>query len=504
MEKAGRSRDEMLVTAKAIVAGMNPPETEAFAIKKVDAAISYMKRQRDKGKSGKRKAEATASNGAPPDADRPPQKYHMTDVGNGERFAAQHSEIARYSHPEKSWYIWDGMRWKRDAMGEAVVLAKKTARSIYAEAMLEIDDERRKKIGTHAASSESAVKQAAMLKMAQSEPGIATRPESFDADPMLLNVLNGTIDLKTGELREHDRENMITRMIPVEYDPDAMCPRWQEFLEMVTGGDQDLIDFLYKAVGYALTGNTQEQCILILWGAGQNGKSTFIDVLLALLADYAASAQFSSLTEKKGDEPVRNDIARLAGKRLVTTIEGNHGAKLDEGLVKQLTGSDRITARFLHQEHFEFTPEFKIFLATNHIPQIQGQDLAIWRRIRLVPFTVTVAPENRIFDYWKLLIREEAQGILTWAVMGCLDWQKHGLKAPKKVSDATSEYREDQDPLREFFADCIDLLPAGKVTHNTLYNAFSAFNKSINVKKFMGTKNFARSVAERGENTKES
>ena len=252
-----------------------------------------------------------------------------------------------------------------------------------------------RKLLSHAHRSESEARIKAMVSLARTEPEIRVlKHEDLDRDPWLLNVANGTLNLKTGVLESHSRNDLISRLIPIDYSEAAACPRWLSFLERVTEGDDELIGFLQKAVGYSLTGLTLEQVIFMLYGVGSNGKSTLLNIILELLADYGRQTGTETLLVKRGDQ-IPNGVARLAGSRFVSAVETESGRRLAEGLVKQMTGGDRMTARFLHHEFFEFQPTFKLWLAVNHKPRITGSDHAIWRRIRLIPFTLTVPESER-------------------------------------------------------------------------------------------------------------
>lgn len=277
----------------------------------------------------------------------------------------------------------------------------------------------------------------------------------------LLNVLNGTIDLCTGSLRPHAREDYITRCVNVDYDPDAKCPTWERFIHQVFGGNAEIIAFVQRAVGYSLTGKIVEHVLIVLYGLGSNGKTTLIDALHYLLGpSYAKHAPTDLLLARRGEHHP-TELATLHGARLVTAAETGEGRRLAESLVKQLTGGDPVTARRMRDDFWQFRPEFKLWLATNHRPQIRGTDHAIWRRIRLIPFDVTfhTAETGKTPQQDQTLparLREEATGILAWAVRGCLAWQSQGLGAPDAVRDATEAYRAEMDVLAMFFEErCI-------------------------------------------------
>lgn len=389
----------------------------------------------------------------PPETER--RRFMMTDTGNAERLVARHGENMHYVPAWDRWVVWNDTRWVEDKKALRVrALAKDTVRSIYVEAR-EAGGDAREQLAKHAAKSESARGLSSMVDVARAEPGVALSIAQLNADPWLLNVANGAVELQTGKLREHRRGDFVTKLVPIAYDVDARCDRWEAFLAQILGGNQALISFLQRAVGYSLTGLTTEQCLFFLYGSGSNGKSTFLELLRDVIGEYATQADFTTFLEKKGDGP-RNDIARLYGARAVTSSEVGEGKRLNESLVKSLTGGDVIAARYLYAETFEFAPAFKLWLAANHRPIIRGTDYAIWRRIRLVPFTVQI-PDEQQDKGLKNALRSELPGILAWAVAGCLLWQRDGLGAPLEVTAATDRYRRESDTLGAFLEDCCEL-----------------------------------------------
>jgi len=430
----------------------------------------------------------------PPEPVHPPSEMSdtLTDVGNAERFVRLHKDTARHV-PAWGWLVWDGHRWAPDETNAVTRLAIETVRAIYREAAECTDINKRKQIADHAKRSESKQRIEAMLKLA--EALVADPPSAFDRDPYLLNVLNGTIDLKTMQLREHSREDHITKLAPVAFDPEADCPLWKAFLDRIFDGNHALISFLQRAVGYALTGDTREQCLFILWGTGANGKSTFVNTIQAILGDYALQTPTETLLAKR-PEYIPNDIARLKGARFVSAIESAEGRKLNEPLIKQMTGGDKISARFLHREWFDFYPEFKIFLATNHKPVIRGTDHAIWRRIRLIPFTVTIPEDEQDKELPRKLLAE-ASGILNWALEGCLAWQREGLGVPDEVKEATESYKTEMDALAQFIADCCIVDPSARVLNKELYAAYISWCQE-NGEEPLGQRSLGRSLSERG------
>lgn len=427
----------------------------------------------------------------------PLEPEHFTDLGNARRLVSMHGQDLRYVHTWGKWLEWDTVHWAREETGGVIRRAKDTARGMYVEAGYTLDEDQRVALTKHAMKSESERALRAMVTLAQSEPGIPVTPDRLDADPWLLNCLNGTLDLRTAQLRPHRREDLITKLVPIAYDAAAPCPAWLAFLERVLAGRPTLIRFLQKAMGYALTGDTSEQVLFILYGTGANGKTTCVDTVRVMLGDYARSTPAETFLAKSGDDHhPRNDLARLQGARLVVAVEGDAGKRIAESLVKQLTGGDVVTARFLYQEQFEFLPTFKLVLVTNHKPVIRGTDHAMWRRIRLVPFTVTIPPEEQDRDLPRKL-RAELPGILRWAVDGYLAWQHEGLGMPDEVRDATEAFRAEMDVLGDFLAERCILADDGEVSARLLYEAYLGWSHEAGEKP-LTKKAFGLRLAEKG------
>lgn len=427
--------------------------------------------------------------------------FNLTDMGNAERLVEQHGQDLRYCHLWKLWLIWDGRRWVQDITAEIKRKAKAVVRNIYGEAKNSTDEKARALLAKHAVRSESDAKIKAMISLAESESGIPVTPDELDTNPMLLCCLNGIIDLRTGELREHKKGDLITKISPVTYDTQATCPTWDQFLNRIMDGNERLIEFLQRIIGYSLTGDTSEQCLFFMYGTGANGKSTFLSVISDLLGDYAKQTDFTTFMQQKHDS-VRNDLARLKGARLVSSVEVESGKQLAEVVVKQITGGDVIVARFLHREFFEFSPTFKIFIAANHKPAIWGTDHAIWRRIHLVPFTVTIPPEEQDKKLPEK-IKLEMMGIFRWAIEGCLKWQRNGLDVPQEVEAATEDYREEMDILGGFLRDSCVLEPGHSVRAKDLYQKYTDWCES-NGESAVKQRTFGRKLKERGLKNKKS
>jgi putative DNA primase/helicase len=317
----------------------------------------------------------------------------------------------------------------------------------------------------------------ALLELASTEPELALAPDDLDRDPWLFSCANGTLDLRSGELRESRPEDLITRGTDVAYDAEALCPRWLQFLAEVFDGDGELVDFKQRLIGYSLTGDTREQIVAVLQGAGNNGKDTLIKPLLRVLGDHGETSPMDTFTRVK-ERSVRNDLARLHRARLVVASESTEGRRLDEATVKLVSGGGRVAARFLYGEFFEFTPQFKVWLITNHRPRVEGDDDAIWRRLRLIPFNVSfLGREDKELD---AKLEKELPGIFAWAVRGCLEWQAHGLGLPTAVEEATREYRADEDVLGKFINERCVL--EGEVEPAPLRTAYEAFCTEIGEK----------------------
>ena len=391
---------------------------------------------------------------------------HLTDTGNAERLIDQHGDDLRYVHPWGKWLVWDGTRWKPDASGEIERRARETVRAIYAEAESADGKDERKAIARHAVGSESRSRIDAMIALARSMVPVA--PDDLDADPWLLNAANGTIDLRSGELRDHRREDLITKQAPVDYDPDAEAPTFESFLARILP-PKPLRGFLQRAVGYAAAGVVREEVLPILYGKGANGKTTLTGVFLDALGDYAMQAPKDMLMIRRGEHPT--ELADLYGKRFVVCMENEEGRRLAESLVKALTGREHIRARRMREDFWEFAPTHTVFLGTNHRPEVRGTDHAIWRRIKELPFEVVIPDAEQDTELAEKL-REELPGVLAWIVRGCLEYQRNGLQEPAEVKDATKGYKADMDVLAAFFGDRCVIHPKAAVPATPLYRAY--------------------------------
>jgi len=403
------------------------------------------------------------------------KKFNLTDLGNANRFVHRHGENIRYCYKWNKWLVWDGKKWVVDDGDRIEYLAKETIRNIYREAAAVNDDKERSALVKHAKDSESKKNLQAMVALSQSEPGVPIETDALDCNMWLLNCNNGTLNLETGILQEHKREDLITKIINVDYNSQADFIEWQNFLDVIMEKNTDMTEFLKRAVGYSLTGCGREQCIFIPYGHGRNGKTTFLSVINELLGPYSANISSDSLMVKD-KQGIPNDIARLKGVRFLISTETEEHKRLSESLVKSVTGGEKINARFLRQEFFEFQPEFKLWLATNHKPIIRGTDLGIWRRLKLIPFNLTIPEEAKeegdIKDDKNILSKLKANlsGVLNWAVIGCQEWLKNGLGIPKEVVKATKEYRTEMDIIANYLEDRCVMEPGSEIEAGELYN----------------------------------
>lgn len=422
--------------------------------------------------------------------------HHLTDIGNGERLAEQHGKNLRYCWPWSKWLKWTGRRWKLDDTGAVAKLAKETARSIYSEAAACIDENERKATAKWAACSEKRDRLSAMIDLARSEPGIPVLPEQLDRDPWLLNCKNGTLDLRTGNLRKHQREEYLSKLCPTPYDPAAECPTWEAFLQRIFGGDGELTGFVKRLAGYFVTGSVRDHILPIFWGSGSNGKSTLLGALLKVMGpDYSIKAAPDMLMIRRGEHHP-TERADLFGKRLVAAVETQEGGRLNESLIKDLTGGDRQRARRMREDFWEFAPTHKLVLATNHKPTIKDTTHSTWRRVKLVPFQVVIPDEEQDHDL-PAKLEAEARGILRWIVDGCLEWQQHGLPEPEAVKTATGEYRENQDALGPFLSECCLQHPGATVRAKDLYEVYKRHSTDAGEEP-LSQRKFGEALTERG------
>lgn len=408
------------------------------------------------------------------------RRYTFDDTGNAQRMADMYGDDLLYSYVAKRWLYWDGRKWVYDYEGKTKLMVDDVVARMPLDRDLYEDADGYRK---HCEKSRSSASKTAMLK--ETEHRVPVLPETLDAHNNLLNTVNGILHLRTGLIAEHDKSQLMTKITNAEYTDKDECPEWCAFIDTIFGGDKELIRYIQKAVGYSLTGSTEEQCVFFLYGEGRNGKSTFLDTIADMLGDYAANIQPDSLMVRQSGGGT-SDIARLMGARFVTSMEPGDGMRLNEGLLKQLTGGDKITAAKKYENEVEFRTEFKLWMAMNHKPLIRGTDEGIWRRIHLIPFTVTI-PDHKVDRKLKYKLRKEMPAILKWAMDGCLMWQREGLKRPACVVEATREYRASMDTMGAFLTECCERGPR-EVGAAELFKVYTEWAKDNNEYTMTATK----------------
>ena len=399
-------------------------------------------------------------------------------------FTRRYHRDWRYVAGWGKWLVWDGQRWRT----EDTLAATDLIRSVCRQTALRADNPR---VATKLASAGTV---SGVERLARADRRHAATTDEWDADPWLLNTQGGVLDLKTGRMRPHERTDRMTKITTAT--PGGDCQTWRQFIDEVTGGDKELEFYLQRMVGYALTGSTQEHALFFLYGTGANGKSVFVNTLATILGDYATNAPMDTFMETRTDRHP-TDMAGLRGARFVAAIETEQGKRWAESKLKNLTGGDKISARFMRQDFFEFFPQFKLFVAGNHKPAIRNIDEAMKRRLHLIPFTITVPPERRDKNLQQKLLAER-DGILAWAVQGCLDWQRHGrLSPPQRVVDATEEYFEAEDALGRWLDERCVREPNAKSLTAELFNDWKLWAEAAG--EFTGSqKRFADLLLTRG------
>lgn len=428
---------------------------------------------------------------------------HLTELGNAQRLVRLLGGNARFVPVTGSWLFWNRQYWERDETLEIMryvreviqQLHKEAARSMTGDESAETMDEVNKKV-KWAFQSETKLKMQNTVDLSRSEPGIPLLVSELDRDNWLFNVQNGTINLRTGELLPHRKEDYITKLSPAVYVDNAPNDLWLSFLDRIFLGNRELIEFIQRAVGYSLTGSTREQVLFFLYGTGKNGKTTFVEVLRNLMGGYALKASMNMLAVQERGNQASNEIARLFGSRLVVASEIEEDRRLHEAMIKDLTGTDTISARFLYKEPFEFLPTHKLWIYGNHRPLVRGTDTGFWRRIMLVPFEAVITPEERVPDLIERL-NGQRSGILNWAVQGLNSWREQGLNPPDIVLAATDQYRAEMDTLGAFLEDRLEKKEGARLRQGDLYIAYQMWAEMGGARP-MTQNSLARKLRERG------
>ncbi|MGE7545047.1 phage/plasmid primase, P4 family [Sporosarcina newyorkensis] len=422
------------------------------------------------------------------EVDKPKKKFRLTELGNAERIAYEYGHTIKYVG-DMGWLIWDGKRWRFDNKKEIERITNKVLRGLYKS-----DDEMETKWARMCER-----RNIRMNSIKDLMPLVPGERDEFDKHKYLFNVENGIVDLKTGKLQPHDRELNLTQIANVEFDKNAKCPVWMKFIDQIFQGDNDLIEYMQRLAGYSLTGDISEQGMYFLVGGGSNGKSTFVNTIKKIVGDYGSQTNSETFIKRKNDG-ANNDIARLANARFVSAVESEEGEKLQESLVKTITGGEPITARFLRQEYFEFIPEFKVFFTTNHKPVIGGLDDGIWRRVKIIPFNLNLKAHERDKKLEEKLSLE-VPGIFNWLLEGCMKWRQSGLQEPKAVTDATGAYKDDMDILAPFLDEACYALDreneAIRIEAKELYNSYCSWCYGAG-ERVLGNRTFYRMLETKG------
>lgn len=420
-------------------------------------------------------------------SDTKPVWFDLTDHGNARAFAHHFANQLKFCPENQNWLHWSGVVWEfggEAAARQLFVESLHRRKAAYWERSADTEEETsRKRVLGYLLASENNAKTVAALTCARSLPEFMVRISDFDKDLMRLTVANGEVDLRTGKFEPAKAEHLATCHTPVEFVEGAECPMWESALRAIFRDDQQLLNFFQKCVGYSLTGDVSEQVMFVCVGEGANGKSTVLEVVKALLGGYGASTPFLTFDAKSKNEQT-NDLARLKGKRFVSIVETDEDSYLAEAKVKLATGGEALTCRYLHKEFFEYTPQYKIWMATNRAPQIKGTDHGIRRRLLLIPFNKRFEGSERVAGLKELLLKE-LPGILNWALRGLAMWQREGLRAnlPDAILNATEEYKEENDMIDSWMLERVEKAPENvRIRATEFYTSYAEYMKLSGVR----------------------
>lgn len=425
----------------------------------------------------------------------PPRSWD--DMGMAQRFIDTFSHKFLYSMIDKMWYMYNGSYWEQDNQGLVEKAADRVINNLKNEEHTIPEDTDKddfekawQKFVKRERSRSSKVNMVNEIKHL-----VPVLHNQWDQEHMLLNTPSGYVDLTNGTLRDHEYQKMFTQETGVDFSENVDCPLWLDFLNQTFQNDQELIHFIQKIIGYSLTGSNSEQVMFILYGNGRNGKSVLLNIIKYIFGSYAKTMNATTIMQKRmgSSQGATSDIARLEGARLVVSSEANEGDRLDESLVKQMTGGDTLVARYQYGKDFEFDPVFKLFMATNHKPKIYGTDEGIWRRLVIIPFTHTVKKEN-VDKKLEDKLKAESMGILKWAIEGAMMWQREGLNPPEAIQEAGKEYRKEMDVIEAFIDECCVKSDAYKVKASELFNAYKSWANETNNWEGMTNTKFGREI----------
>ena len=423
------------------------------------------------------------------------------DQGRGLRMRDQFATVLKFNAVDKKWFFFNGSYWQEDIGNQRVELAaERVANSIKKEkpelSFSTKTDEDKAMNEWYRFQKDSRSHMAKMHMIDEFKKYVIVKHGEFDKEDMLLNTESGYVDLSSGELHDHDIDKKFSHQTVVEYSDNVDAPLWEKFLNQIFNNDEELIHYVQKAIGYSFTGSVDEQCLFILNGRGRNGKSVFSNVVSDVAGNYAKQMNVQTIVAKKNQSGSANsDIARLEGARIVTSSELNEGDRFDESLVKQLTGGDKILARFLYGSEFEYKPKFKIWMATNHLPIIRGTDDGIWRRIKIIPFNIQI-PKEKVDKKLEYKLKAEYTGILNWIVQGAIMWQQEGLEDPEAVTKVIETYRAEMDPLDAFLEECCTTGQNYSIKAREMYDAYHEWAKESEEYK-MSLNKFGREMSKK-------
>ena len=417
--------------------------------------------------------------------------YSYDDTGNAQRIVDNFGDSILYNYSRKSWMYYKNGVWNLDSAGRMKLIADRISDIIRKEPILaDADDEKsyeeaQKAKKAHIKNSRGKSGKENMLS--ETQHLLPATAEDFDKDKYLFNVQNGYLDLNTGILHDHDKKKMFTRISQVEFTTNSDAPNWEKFINEISCGRKEWIDYLQKAIGYTLSGSTKEQKMFVLLGNGRNGKSVLLNILNKIMGSYAMNITPQALMTQHNKGGATPEIAKLDGARLVTTTEPNEGDRFDEGLIKQITGGDKVTARFLHQNDFDYIPQFKLFMATNHKPYIRGRDEGIWRRMVIIPFDMNIPLEKVDYELEKRMT-DELPAILQWCIDGYIKYLKYGLEEPLCISSQRDEYRVEMDSIAAFMDECTQHKDGAREKSTELFKAYTKWAKENNQYQMSSTK----------------
>ncbi len=436
------------------------------------------------------------------------ENCELDEISIADVFADYIAKDSRFFTESESWRRFDGKRWtaegKQPVHYDAIGITEEIKR-LAIKAASSLDEKEAKAVLAAAKKVRSHQKISAFVAIARSMPNLQGSYEQLDLQRRQLNVSNGIVDLETGILHKHDPEQFHSHLIDIDYDPDAKCPTWEKTVGSIFQHDESLIDYVQRSVGYSATGEVSEQVLFFLYGNGANGKSTFTEIIHQCLGSYAQKAPQCLLTKKKNDAPPA-EVARLQGARFVAANETEHNTAWAESQLKELTGGDRITARYMRENYFEFAPTHSVWVSGNHKPRVNGNDHGIWRRMRLIPFTHTFTDAEKDLKIMEKL-EAEKEGILTWIVKGAMKWCADGLQTPDRVKETTAAYKREEDRVGNFLSDCVviddKISAAGSLTATEMYDHYKAHCEDHGLNAF-SRPNLQKQLTERGLITKRS